>query len=168
MLRVVPLEEELLDVPEYEGVPIEEWATYLFHKRVNHYSARTLACVSYVNSVGSCVPQKDILACKSKGSVHTLVGLCGVTAGSMVAVAFELTRSGSPPSAWLNSGESVQAHTETDDAEVVAWDPSVPFLCGFFEACDHRRDCSGPSPDDFRALSRRKSPWAFASSFLIT
>ena len=100
----LPLEEELLDVPEYQGVPIED------DKKVNHYSARTLACVSYVNSVGSFVPQKDILACKSKGSVHTPLGLGGVTAGSTVAVAFEPTRSGSPPPAWLNSGESVQAH----------------------------------------------------------
>ena len=164
----MPLEEELLDVPEYQGVPIEEWATYLFHKRVNHYSARTLACVSYVNSVGSSVPQKDILARKSKGSVHTPFGLCGVTAGSTVAVAFEPARPGSPPPAWQNSGESVQAHAETDDAKVVAWDPCVPFLCGFLEACDHCRDCSGPSPDDFRALSRRKSPWTLASSFLMT
>ena len=32
MMRVVCLEEELLDVPEYQGVPIEEWTTYLFHK----------------------------------------------------------------------------------------------------------------------------------------
>ena len=32
MMRVVSLEEELLDVPEYQGVPIEEWTTYLFHK----------------------------------------------------------------------------------------------------------------------------------------
>ena len=77
MLRVVSLEEELLDVPEYQGVPIEEWATCLFHKKVNHYSARTLACVSYVNSVWSSVPQEDILAFKSKGSVHTPLGLCG-------------------------------------------------------------------------------------------
>ena len=76
----LPLEEELLDVPEYQGVSIEEWATYLFDKKVNHYSARTLACVSYVNSVGSSVPQKDILACKSKGCVHTPLGLCGGTA----------------------------------------------------------------------------------------
>ena len=71
MMRVVSLEEELLDVPEYQGVPIEEWTTYLFHKRVNHYSDRTLACVSCVNSVGSSVPQEVILACKSKGSVNT-------------------------------------------------------------------------------------------------
>ena len=47
----LPLEEELLDVPEY---PLE-WTTYLLHKRVNHYSDRTLACVSYVHSVGSSV-----------------------------------------------------------------------------------------------------------------
>ena len=53
----LPLEEELLDVPEYQGVSIEEWATYLFDKKINHCSARTLACVSYVNSVGSSVPQ---------------------------------------------------------------------------------------------------------------
>ena len=92
MLRVVPLEEELLDVPEY---PLE-WTTYLLHKRVNRYSDRTLACVSYVNSVESSVPQEDILACKSKGSVHTPHGLCGVTARSTVAVAFE---PGSPPPA---------------------------------------------------------------------
>ena len=104
MLRVVSLEEELLDVPEYQGVPIEEWATCLFHKKVNHYSARTLACVSYVNSVWSSVPQEDILACKSKGSVHTPLGLFGVTAGSTVAVAFEPARPGSPPPAWRNSG----------------------------------------------------------------
>ena len=76
----LPLEEELLDVREYQGVSIEEWATHLFDKKVNHCSARTLACVSYVNSVGSSVPQKDILACKSKGSVHIPLGLCGVTA----------------------------------------------------------------------------------------
>ena len=113
MLRVVSLEEELLDVPEYQGVPIEKWATYLFHKSVNHYSARTLACVSYVNSVGSSVPQEDILACKSKGSVHTPLGLCGVTKGSTVAVAFEPAGPGSPPPAWQNSGESVQAHAAT-------------------------------------------------------
>ena len=25
-----------LDVPEYQGVPIEKWTTYLFHKRVIH------------------------------------------------------------------------------------------------------------------------------------
>ena len=53
----LPLEEELLDVPEYQGVSIEEWATYLFGKKMKHCSARTLACVSYVNSVGSSVPQ---------------------------------------------------------------------------------------------------------------
>ena len=47
----------LLDVPEYQRVSIEEWATYLFDKKMNHCSARTLACVSYVNSVGSSVPQ---------------------------------------------------------------------------------------------------------------
>ena len=127
MLRGVSLEEELHDVPEYQGVLIEEWATCLFHKRVNHYSARTLACVSYVNWEWSSVPQEDILACKSKGSVHTPFGLCGVTAGSTVAVAFEPAR----------PGESVEAHAVTDDAKVVAWDPCVSILCGFLEACDH-------------------------------
>ena len=53
----LPLEEELLDVLEYQGVSTEEWATYLFDKKMNHCSARTLAGVSYVNSVGSSVPQ---------------------------------------------------------------------------------------------------------------
>ena len=51
----LPLEEELLDVPENQGVAIEEWATYFFDKKVHGYSARSLACVSYVNSVGSSV-----------------------------------------------------------------------------------------------------------------
>ena len=51
----LPLEEDLLDVPENQGLVIEEWATYLFDKKVNGYSARSLACVSYVNSVGSSV-----------------------------------------------------------------------------------------------------------------
>ena len=46
MLRVVSLKEGCL------------WTTYLFHKRVNHYSDRTLTCVSYVNSIGSSVPQR--------------------------------------------------------------------------------------------------------------
>ena len=171
MLRVVSLEEELLDVPEYQGVPIEEWTTYLFHKRVNHFSDRPLACVSCVNSVGSSVPQEDILACKSKGSVHTPLGLCGVTAGSTVAVAFEPAGPGSLPPAWPNSGESVQASTTCGDRRRRSCCLRIlacPFSVGSFEACDHCRDCSGPSPDDFRALSRRKSPWTLASSFLMT
>ena len=50
----LPLEEELLDVPENQG-RIEEWATHLFDKKVNGCSARSLACVSHVNSVGSSV-----------------------------------------------------------------------------------------------------------------
>ena len=45
--------------------------------------------------------------------------------------------------------------------------PCVPILCGFLEACNHCRDCSGSSPDDFRALSRKKSPWTLASSLLM-
>ena len=40
-------------------------------------------------------------------------------------------------------------------------------LADFCLACDHCRDCSGPSLD-FPALSRRKSPWTLASSFLMT
>ena len=87
--------EELLDVPE---CPLE-WTKYLLHKRVNHYSDRTLACVSCVNSEESSDLHEDILACKSKGSVHTPHGLCGVRAGSMVAVAFEPAAPGSPPPA---------------------------------------------------------------------
>ena len=92
-----------------------KWTPYLFHKRVNHRSDRILACVSYVNSAGSSVSQEDILVCKSKGSVHTPHGICGVTAGSTVAVAFEPAGPGSPPPAWPISGESVQASTTCGD-----------------------------------------------------
>ena len=73
MMRVVSLEEKLLDVPEYQRVPIEE-------------------CY-----------------------VHTPLGLCGVTAGSTVAVDFEPAGPGSPPPAWPNSGKSVQAGATCGD-----------------------------------------------------
>ena len=86
MLRVVSLEEELFDVPEYQGVPI------LVPQENEPLFSSTLACVSYVNSIGPSVPQEDILACKSKGSVYTPLGLCGVTAGSSVAVAIKPSR----------------------------------------------------------------------------
>ena len=54
-------------------------------------------------------------------SVHTPLGLCGVTAGNTVAVAFEPARPGSPPPAWPISGESYRRvpHAETDDDKVV-------------------------------------------------
>ena len=137
MMRVVSLEEELLDVPEYQGVPIEEWTAHLFHKRVNHHSDRTLACVSCVNSVGSSVPQEDILACKSKGSVYTPLGPCGVTAWNTVAVAFEPAGPGSPPPAWPISRESYRRvpHAETDDVKVV--------VCGSLRAHSVCVQCAG-------------------------
>ena len=58
MMRVVSLEGKLLDVPEYQGVPIQEWTTYLFHRRVKHSSDPTVACASRVNLVGSCPPRR--------------------------------------------------------------------------------------------------------------
>ena len=94
MLRVVSLEEELFDVPEYQGVPIEECNILVPQENEPLFSS-TLACVSYVNSVRPSVPQEDILACKSKGSVHT-----PLTARSTVAVAFKPAGPGSPPPAW--------------------------------------------------------------------
>ena len=33
--------------------------------------------------------------------------------------------------------------------------PCVPIVCEFLEACSHCRDCSGSSPDDLEALSRK-------------
>ena len=84
-------------------------------QEVYHCSDRTLAWISCLNSVGSSVPQEDILAYKSKGSVYAPLGLCGVTAGSTVAVAFEPAGPGSTPPGWPNSGESVQASTTCRD-----------------------------------------------------
>ena len=54
-------------------------------------------------------------------SVHTPLGLCGVTAGNTVAVAFEPVGPGSPPPAWPLLGESYRRvpHAETDDVKVV-------------------------------------------------
>ena len=135
-----------------------KWTPYLFHKRVNHYSNRTFACVSYVNSAGSSVPQEDILVCKSKGSVHTLHGLCGVTAGSTVAVAFEPAGPGFPPPAWPISGNRYRRvpHAETDASKLLLADPCVPILCEFLEASKHCRDCSRPPPDDFPGADQEK------------
>ena len=114
MLRVVSLEEELLDVPEYQGVPMEVDTILVSQEGQPLFRSHT-ACVSYVNSAGSSVPQEDILVCKSKDSVHTPHGICGVTAGSTVAVAFEPAGPGSPPPAWPISGESVQTSTTCGD-----------------------------------------------------
>ena len=54
--------------------------------------------------------------------VHTPFGLCGVTAGARWPWLSSRPDQASPPPAWSNSGESVQASTtcETGDVEVVA------------------------------------------------
>ena len=97
-------------------------------------------------------------------SLHTPLGLCGVTGGDTVA------GPGSPPPSWPISGESYRRvpHAETDDVKVVFCGSCVPILCVFLEACNQCRDWSRPSPDDFRALSRRKSARTLASSFLMS
>ena len=70
---------------------------------VNAYGS-TRSNTQIMLRVVSLEEEEDILACKSKGSVLTPLGLCGVTAGSTVAVAFEPARPGSPPPTWRNSG----------------------------------------------------------------
>ena len=76
-MRVVTAHGQILDFTEYHAVSIQEEPTSLFHRRVNHYSDPTMACVSCVNSSGSSLPRKDILACKCKKSVHSHLGVCG-------------------------------------------------------------------------------------------
>ena len=108
--------------PSIRECPLE-WTTYLLHKRVNHYSDRTLAYVSYVNSVGSSVPQEDILACKSKGSVHTPPwslrsdgrehGCRGIRAGPTGLSAARMAN-------FRGNRYRRVPHAETDDVEVVA------------------------------------------------
>ena len=68
---------------------------------------------------------------------------------STVAVAFEPAGPSSTLPAWSNSGESVHMRRPST---------SKLLLADFCVACDHCRDCSGPSLDFFRAPSRRKSP----------
>ena len=106
MMRVVSLEGKLLDVPEYQGVPIQEWTTYLFHRRVNHYSDPTVACASCVNSVGSSVPREDILACKCEGSVNTTLGVCGDFLAKLSEPEFSLEEGAHAPGALLYLTES--------------------------------------------------------------
>ena len=106
MMRVVSLEGKLLDVPEYQVVPIQEWTTYLFHRRVNHYSDPTVACVSCVNSVGSSVPREDILACKCEGSVDTPLGVCGDFLARLSELEFSLEEGAHAPGALLYLIES--------------------------------------------------------------
>ena len=137
MLRVVSLEEELFDVPRVGNILVTRPSRGYLGLQVQRFRAYSAWSL------------------RSDGREH---GGRGFQAGRSGISAARMAQ---------NSGESVQAHAETDDVEVVAWDPCVPILCGFLEACDLCRDCSGPSPDDFRALSRRKSTWTLASSFLM-
>ena len=102
MMRFVSLEGKPLDVPEYQGVPIQEWTTYLFHRRVNHYSDPTVACASCVNSVESSVPREDILACKRENSVHTPLGVCRDFLARVSEPEFSLEEGAHAPGALLN------------------------------------------------------------------
>ena len=87
MMRVVCLDEELLC--EYQRVSMGVDTMFVSQKGQPLF-------VSHVNWVRSSDPQEDISFWKSKGSVHTPHGLCEVTRGSTVSVAFEPARPGSP------------------------------------------------------------------------
>ena len=92
MLRVVSLKEELFDVPRVGNILVTQ---------ENEPAIQLLTCLCLICELGRALcPSEDILACKSKGSVHTPLGICGVTAGSTVAVAFKPAGPSSPPPAW--------------------------------------------------------------------
>ena len=147
ILRVMFLEEELLDVPEHEGVPMEV--------DTNNYSNRTLACVSYVNSAGSSVPRRFCVhsawSLRSDGREH---GGRGFQAGRT-----RLSTTRMANFRGIGTGEYQMRRPTT--SKLLLADSRVPILC-------HCRDCSRPSPDDFRPLSRRKSPWSLALCFLTS
>ena len=79
MLRVVSLEEGLFDVPRGGNILVTQENEPLF--------SSTLACVSFVNSVGPSVLQR--ISWLASPKVH-----------SAVAVAFKPAGPGSPPPAW--------------------------------------------------------------------
>ena len=108
----------------------------------------------------------DITSACVQEYVHTPIGLRGMTAWNTVVVGFEPARPNSPPPAWPISGESNHTRRLTT-SKLLCANPCVPIVCGFLGACNHCRDCSGSSPDDFRVLSRRSRRGPLASSLLM-
>ena len=120
MLRVVSLEEELFDVPECQGVPIGVDNILVSQESQPLFRSHNYLCLICEFDRVLC-PSRGYLGLQDQESVHTPLGLCGVTAGNTVAVAFEPAGPGSPPPTWPISGESYRRvpHAETDDVKVV-------------------------------------------------
>ena len=116
-----------------------KWTPYLFHKKVNNYSNRTLACVSYVNSAGSSVPRRFCVhsawSLRSDGREH---GGRGFQAGRT-----RLSTARMANFRGIGTGENHMRRPTM--SKLLLADSRVPILC-------HCRDCSRPSPDDFRPV----------------
>ena len=114
MLRVVSLEEELLDFPEYQEVPMEVDTILVSQEGQPPFRSHTCLCLICEFGRVFCFSRGYFGLQVQRFCAHSAC-ICGVTAGSTVAVAFEPAGPGSPPPAWPISGESVQASTTCGD-----------------------------------------------------
>ena len=170
MLRVVSLEEELLDVPEYQEVPMEVDTILVSQEGQPPFRSHTCLCLicefgrvlcfsrGYFGLQVQRFGAHSAWYLRSDGREH---GGRGFRAGRT-----RLSTARMAHFRGIGTGEYHMRRPTT--SKLLLADPCVPILCGFLEACNHCRDCSRPSPDDFRALSRRKSSWSLTSSFLTS